>query len=149
MRYYEFLWLEREGRLARLTLDRPPINVLHTPMLQELHAALGVVGADPEIGVLLIEGAGKAFCAGVDVEDHTADRVEGMLQAFHKVVTQLLDLPVPTVASVGGAALGGGFELLLGCDIVLARSDAKMGQPEVRLGVFPPAAAALDRKSVV
>ncbi len=143
MANYQFLCLERGKRLARLTLDRPPVNILHTPMLQEIHSALGVVGSDPEVAVLLIEGAGKAFCAGVDVEDHTVDRVEEMLQAFHQVVTRLLEFPVPTVVSVGGAALGGGFELLLASDIVLASSDAKMGQPEVRLGVFPPAATAL------
>ncbi|NIP81424.1 MAG: enoyl-CoA hydratase, partial [Gemmatimonadetes bacterium] len=90
-----------------------------------------------------VTGAGKAFCAGVDVADHTADRVESMIRAFARAVRALLDVELPVVAAVNGAALGGGLELALACDIVLARAGAKLGQPEIRLGVFPPAAAAL------
>ena len=140
----EFLRLERPGDgVARVVLDRPPLNVLHVPMLQELDEVLTDLAADPELKLLVMTGEGKAFCVGVDVADHTADRVELMIEAFHGVIRKLLLLEVPVVAAVNGAALGGGCELLLACDLVIASEKAKLGQPEIRLGVFPPVAAAL------
>jgi cyclohexa-1,5-dienecarbonyl-CoA hydratase len=140
----EHLRLERgEDGVARLTLDRPPLNVLHIPMLRELDAALGEIAEDREAKLLLITGDGKAFCAGVDVADHTAERVEFMLETFHGALRRLLGLELPVVAAVNGAALGGGCELVLACDLVIASASAKLGQPEIRLGVFPPVAAAL------
>jgi len=140
----EFLRLERPGDgVARLVLNRPPLNVLHIPMLRELDEVLTDLAADPELKLLVMTGEGKAFCVGVDVADHTADRVELMIEAFHGVIRKLLLLEVPVVAAVNGAALGGGCELLLACDLVIASEKAKLGQPEIRLGVFPPVAAAL------
>jgi cyclohexa-1,5-dienecarbonyl-CoA hydratase len=140
----EFLRLERPGDgVARVALDRPPLNVLHIPMMRELDHALAELSADPELKLLVLTGEGKAFCAGVDVADHTAERVEFMIEAFHGVIRKLLLLEVPVVAAVDGAALGGGCELLLACDLVIASERAKLGQPEIRLGVFPPVAAAL------
>lgn len=135
--------LEKDGGLARLTLDHPPLNVLDIPMMEEMADVLGRLAADPDVSVLVITGAGRAFCAGVDVADHTADRVTMMLGVFHAVIERIRALPFPVVAAVNGAALGGGCELLLAADIVLARSGAKIGQPEIRLGVFPPVAAVL------
>jgi cyclohexa-1,5-dienecarbonyl-CoA hydratase len=140
----EFLRLERPGDgVARLVLDRTPLNVLHIPMLKELDQALTDLSAEAELKLLVLTGEGKAFCAGVDVADHTAERVEFMIQAFHGVIRKLLLLEVPVVAAVNGAALGGGCELLLACDLAIASEKAKIGQPEIRLGVFPPVAAAL------
>jgi cyclohexa-1,5-dienecarbonyl-CoA hydratase len=131
------------GGVARVTLDRPPLNVLTLALLDGLAREISAVRADPSVKVLLLEGAGKCFCAGVDVADHTASKVETMLARFHGVIRALLSLEMPVVASVHGAALGGGMELALACDIVLARDDARFGQPEIKLGVFPPAAAVL------
>jgi cyclohexa-1,5-dienecarbonyl-CoA hydratase len=140
----EFLRLERPGEgVARVVLDRPPLNVLHIPMLQELDQTLTELSAESELKLLVLTGAGKAFCAGVDVADHTAERVGFMIEAFHGVVRKLLLLEVPVVAAVNGAALGGGCELLLACDLAIASEKAKLGQPEIRLGVFPPVAAVL------
>lgn len=139
---YRFLRFE-PGEIARITLDRPPVNVLTIAMLEELAAAVADATARPETKLLLLDGEGKAFCAGVDVKDHTGDRVEAMIETFARAIRALRDAPVPVVAAVHGAALGGGCELALACDIVLAADDAKLGQPEIRLGVFPPAAAAL------
>ncbi len=139
---YRDLRLE-PGPAARIVLDRPPLNVLTTGMLEELADAVAVASSAPETRVLVLTGAGKAFCAGVDVADHTADRVEGMIHAFSRAIRALLDAELPVVAALNGAALGGGLELALACDVVLARPGAKLGQPEIRLGVFPPAAAAL------
>lgn len=131
------------GPAARLILDRPPVNVLTTAMLDELAAAVEAAAGHGQTRALVLTGAGKAFCAGVDVADHTAERVEGMIHAFGRAVRAILAVELPVVAVVNGAALGGGLELALASDVVVARAGAKLGQPEIRLGVFPPAAAAL------
>jgi cyclohexa-1,5-dienecarbonyl-CoA hydratase len=139
---YQLLRLD-PGEVARITLDRPPVNVLTTLMLEELAEAVAEAVAAAGTRVIVLEGAGKAFCAGVDVKDHTAGRVEAMIHAFARAIGALREAPVPVVAAIHGAALGGGCELALACDLVLVSEDAKLGQPEIRLGVFPPAAAAL------
>jgi cyclohexa-1,5-dienecarbonyl-CoA hydratase len=135
--------LTREGGLRILTLDRPPLNVLDIATLHALERAVGTVAADPEASALVVTGAGKAFCAGVDVSDHMGDRMNAMIGALHGALTAMMRLELPVLAAVNGAALGGGLEVALACDIVLARAGAKLGQPEVRLGVFPPFAAAV------
>lgn len=131
------------GPATRITLDRPPVNVLTIAMLEELSGAVEEAARNPEARAIIVTGAGKAFCAGVDVADHEVDRVEAMIGAFSRAIRALLDSELPVVAVLNGAALGGGLELALACDVVLARAGAKLGQPEIRLGVFPPAAAAL------
>ncbi|MBR9989406.1 MAG: enoyl-CoA hydratase/isomerase family protein [Gemmatimonadetes bacterium] len=130
--------------VRRISLANPPLNVLTTEMLNELADAVNTVDADTHAKVLLLTGEGpRAFCAGVDVVDHTPDRVHEMIHAFARAVAAILDAKVPVVAALNGAALGGGFELALACDIVLARDGVSVGQPEIRLGVFPPVAAVL------
>lgn len=140
---YEFIELERVEQVTRLVLDRPPLNVLNISMMRELQAALDEVAADDHVKVLVITGAGRAFCAGVDVADHTADRVREMLHVFHAGIRRVMSLPMPVVAALNGAALGGGWELAMACDMVVALENAKIGQPEIQLAVFPPAAAVL------
>ncbi len=135
--------VEHSGAGVRVTLDRPPVNVLDLAMLEELASVLGELGRNPGVTAVLLTGAGKAFSAGVDVADHTADRVDATIAAFHRAFVALAGLECPVLAAVNGAALGGGCELLLACDLVIARDGAKLGQPEIRLGVFPPVAAAL------
>ncbi|MEE9208090.1 MAG: enoyl-CoA hydratase-related protein [Gemmatimonadota bacterium] len=142
-RELRFLRLDVADGVARVTLDRPPLNVLDIPMLQELDVVLAALGENDDLKLLVLTGEGRAFCAGVDVADHTAERVEFMLETFHGVIRRLLGFEFPVLAAVNGAALGGGCELLLACDMALAASDAKLGQPEIRLGVFPPVAAAI------
>jgi len=133
----------RTGGIGRLVLDRPPVNVLNLAAMEALQSAIAEAAADAGLKVLAVSGAGRAFSAGVDVADHTADRVGRMLALFHGPVRQLMALEAPVVALVHGAALGGGCELALACDMVLARDDLKLGQPEIQLAVFPPVAAAL------
>lgn len=141
---YRFLRLERgDDGVSHLLLNRPPLNVLHIPMLEEMADALDVIGADGSLKALQISGADRAFCAGVDVGDHAADRVVHMLTLFHKVVARVMALEFPVVAAVHGAALGGGCELMMACDLAVARADSRIGQPEIQLAVFPPVAAAL------
>lgn len=140
---FRHLRMEATASVRRIVLDRPPLNILDTAMLGELDEAVARVAADSDASVLVLTGEGKAFCAGVDVADHTEDRVHDMIHAFHTALERLLSLGVPVVAAVNGAALGGGMELALACDVVLARDAAKLGQPEIQLGVFPPFAAAV------
>jgi cyclohexa-1,5-dienecarbonyl-CoA hydratase len=131
------------GSVAHLVLDRPPLNILDLALLDALDRALAVLSDERSLKCLVVRGAGRAFCAGVDVADHTDERVGPMLRRFHAVVGRLLEFPVPVIAAVHGAALGGGAELMLAADVVLARDDVRIGFPEIRLGAFPPVAAAL------
>ena len=134
------------GGLARITLDRPPLNVLTIAMMRELASALLAAGADPEVRVVRLDAAGKAFCAGVDVGDHVGEKLDPMLGALDAVFAAFEAVPQPVVAAVHGAALGGGCEILLGCDLCVASEAAVFGQPEIKLGVFaPPASILLPR----
>ncbi|MDR7427016.1 MAG: enoyl-CoA hydratase-related protein [Armatimonadota bacterium] len=136
----DFVELVRQDGIARITLNRPPLNILHSPMLEELTAALGDAAADSR--VLVIGARGRAFCAGVDVGEHTPERAGPMLARFHRMCRRLIALDIPTVAAVHGAALGGGCEVVALCDIVVAARSASFGQPEIKLAAFPPVATA-------
>ena len=132
--------LEIQDDAYRVTLNDPPLNILDIAMLEELRTALRQVRADRAL--LIIGAAGeKAFCAGASVQDHLGDKVRTMLSLFHDAFRMLNRLEIVTVALVRGAALGGGCELALACDFVLASEKARFGQPEINLGVFPPVAA--------
>jgi len=132
-----------ENRVARLTMHRPPLNVLTIESCRSLTSAVnGLAGLDG-VGVLILAGAGKAFSAGVDVGEHRPESAPESLHAFHALCRALFDFPRPTIARVHGAALGGGRELVLCCDLAIAASSATLGLPEITLGVHPPAAAVL------
>ena len=135
--------VERDGSVALLLIDRPPVNVLDIDTMRSASECLDCISRDRTVKLLTIGSAGKAFSAGVDVADHTDERVELMLRTFHRLIHAVTTMRVPVIALVHGAALGGGCELALACDIILARSDARFGLPEIKLGVFPPVAAAL------
>jgi cyclohexa-1,5-dienecarbonyl-CoA hydratase len=123
----------------RITLNDPPLNILDIAMLEELRDVLAKVRNDRAL--LTISAAGeKAFSAGASVQDHVGDKVKTMLAVFHECFRILNRLELVSVALVRGAALGGGCELALACDLVLASEKAKFGQPEISLGVFPPVA---------
>jgi cyclohexa-1,5-dienecarbonyl-CoA hydratase len=140
---FEHIIFEKQDGVARLTLNRPPLNVLDIAMMREINAALESLGDDASVKVLVFEAVegSKAFSAGVDVSEHTADMVEEMIEVFHRIFRLLDGLEVPTIAVVGGAALGGGCELVLFCDMVIASEKATFGQPEIQVGVFPPIGA--------
>jgi cyclohexa-1,5-dienecarbonyl-CoA hydratase len=131
---------EKSDHFYRITLADPPLNILDIEMLGELRAALREVKNDRPMLVIDADGE-KAFSAGASVQDHMGDRIDAMLSLFHECFRILDRVEVVTIALVRGAALGGGCELALACDFVLASSNAKFGQPEIKLGVFPPVAA--------
>jgi cyclohexa-1,5-dienecarbonyl-CoA hydratase len=139
---FQYIKLDKQAGVARLTLNKPPLNVLDIAMMREINAALEGLNDDPGVKVLVFEAAegSKAFSAGVDVSEHTSDLVEEMIEVFHRIFRLLDGLEIPTVAVVGGAALGGGCELVLFCDMVIASEKASFGQPEIQVGVLPPIA---------
>ena len=129
-----------DANAYRITLADLPLNILDIDMLAELRDALARV--QPDRHALIIDAKGdKAFSAGASVQDHVADRVGTMLHNFHDCFRALARLDIVTVALVRGLALGGGCELAMACDFVLASDRATFGQPEINLGVFPPVAA--------
>jgi len=137
---YKYIICEKEGNVFYLTLNSPPLNILNIAMMEEMNSALENILADKELSVLVIRSNGKAFSAGVDVGDHTADRVGEMIEQFHGIFRRLDKFEGVTIAAVGGAALGGGCELAIFCDVIIASDRAKFGQPEIQVGVYPPIA---------
>ncbi len=135
----ETIHVVTEGRTAVVALDRPPLNVLDIPMMRELSRALAMVPAGCDFVVFRGAGA-KAFSAGAEVRDHTPDRVAEMLDAFHGIFRQLSRAEHITIAAVHGHCLGGGMELATFCDFVVTTESAQFGQPEIKLGCFPPIA---------
>ena len=138
------LLLDRDGRTATVTINRPPLNILDIPTIARLGEIVAELDRDEELQLLVIRGAGeRAFSAGVAVQDHTPELVGPMLESLHGAIRKLRDLSAVTVAAVQGHCLGGGMELALACDLVIATEDARFGQPEIELGCYPPVAAAL------
>jgi cyclohexa-1,5-dienecarbonyl-CoA hydratase len=132
--------LSQDANAHRITLADPPLHILDIALLEQLRDALGRV--QPDRHALIIDARGdRAFSAGASVQDHVAETVAIMLRNFHDCFRMLARLDLVTVALVRGAALGGGCELAMACDFVLASDRAKFGQPEINLGVFPPVAA--------
>ncbi len=133
--------------LLRLSINRPPLNILDLPTLQALTDALRRARADGQTRLIVLTSQGeRAFCAGVDVRDHLPGKDADMIAAVqdqYRVFAELAAAAIPTVALVKGLALGGGCELAALCETLIAREDAEFGLPEIKLGVFPPLAAAL------
>src|SRR5262249_41472324 len=122
-----------EARVATLTLHRPPLNVLDIALCRTLTRTVhGLAGLD-EVRVLVRTGAGKACSAGAAVGGHRPATASDSLRAFHELCRSILDFPRPTIARVHGAALGGGCELVLACDLAVASASARLGQPEILL----------------
>lgn len=137
------LLLDRRDRTAWLTVDRPPLNVLDLATLRQLQESLDSLAGDDGIDVVTIRGAGdRAFSAGVDVKDHTREKVPAMLEAVHGAIRTLLALPQVTLAVVRGACLGGGFELATSCDLIVASEESVFATPEIHVGCYPPVALA-------
>jgi cyclohexa-1,5-dienecarbonyl-CoA hydratase len=132
-----------DNSVARIVLDDGKGNVLDHVMMQELQELFNSFSKNNNLKLLVFEGAGKHFSFGASVEEHKKDSAAAMLRGFHQLFYSLRDLSIPTVAKISGQCLGGGLELALMCNILYADKTAKLGQPEVVLGVFPPPASIL------
>ena len=140
---FKYIQTELKDGIAVITLNRPPLNVLNIEMMEEINAHLEGWIDEKSLKLLVIQAAGKAFSAGVDVGEHLGDPAQRMIEVFHKMFLLLDGVKVPSLAVVNGSALGGGCELALYCDMVIAGERAEFGQPEILVGIFPPIAALL------
>jgi len=148
MSYKNILYDSMDG-VAKISINRPPLNILNNETLLELTMALENARSDPSIFLVVITGVGdRAFSAGVDIRDHLPDKVSSTLSIFNKVFYTLRSLDRPTVAVVNGIALGGGCELAIGCDMIIASEKAQFGQPEITVGAIPPVAVVLLPKLI-
>ncbi len=137
----ELVQIKREERLAVVTINRPPVNALNHEVLDALESAFDQLADDRSLGVVILTGAGeKAFVAGADINEFPKiNRTNGekLSRRGQQVFQKIADLPVPVIAAVNGFALGGGLELALACDIRVITENARVGLPEVTLGIFP------------
>ncbi len=138
---FENITFETTQDKAFLTINRPPLNILNIATMKEISAALQSLAGNTDVKVLVITGSGeKAFSAGVDVTEHTKDKVEEMLHVFHDIFRNLSKIDQVTVAAVKGLTLGGGCEVALFCDMIFAADNLKIGQPEIKLSAIAPVA---------
>ncbi len=135
--------LERDGALLRLTLARPKANLCDAQMIGALQAALDAHAGHARLRGVLLDAEGPHFSFGASVEEHLADRCAGMLASLHALILTLAGCRVPVLVAVRGQCLGGGLEIALAGGPIFAAPDAQFGQPEIKLGVFAPAASCL------
>jgi cyclohexa-1,5-dienecarbonyl-CoA hydratase len=136
-------WLERDGMLLRLRLARPKANIVDAAMIEALRSALGEHMSGARLRAVLLDAEGPHFSFGASVEEHLPESCARMLRQLHSLILQLLESPVPVLVAVRGQCLGGGLEVAAAGHLIFAAPDAKMGQPEIKLGVFAPAASCL------
>jgi len=137
------VWFEAEGRLLRLRLNRPKANLIDAAMIAALDAALKKHLGNAALAAALIDAEGPHFSFGASVEEHLPGHCAGMLRSIHKLVLRLVESPVPILAAVRGQCLGGGLELAMAGHLLFVHPEAALGQPEIKLGVFAPAASCL------
>jgi len=136
---YETILVERDGRVGTITLNRPQaLNALNSQVMNEVTSAATELDNDPGIGAIVITGSAKAFAAGADIKEMSALSFADAFDAdFFSAWGKLAAVRTPTIAAVAGHALGGGCELAMMCDVLIAADTAKFGQPEIKLGVMP------------
>lgn len=134
---------EREAPIGVITLNRPEVmNAINEKMADELYELLTVIENDSEVRAVVLTGAGKAFMAGGDIalmQQLTTPEAKEWALLVHKVFDKLYHLPQPTIVAVNGAAIGGGFEMVMACDLRIACPQVKFAQPEINLGIIPGA----------
>jgi len=137
------LSVEHDGQVARVALAAPKANIVDQAMMAALAAAVDDLRNRPQLKVIILTAEGPHFSFGASVQEHLPEHVRTMLPQFSRLLGQMLELPAVTVAAVRGQCLGGGFELALACDFIVAEEGAAFACPEIKLAVFPPAAAVL------
>lgn len=142
---YQNIKFTIDDRVARITFARPPVNIFNIAMMREINDALNECSLQRELVAVVFDAATdcRAFSAGVAVEEHGEDLIFQMLDTFHAIFRNFEQIGRPVIAVVDGAALGGGCELVMACDMAIASERARFGQPEIKLGVYPPVAAVL------
>jgi len=137
------VWFEAEGRLLRLRLSRPKANIIDAAMIAAMDGALAEHLDNVNLAALLLDAEGPHFSFGASVQEHLPGECAKMLGAIHRLILRLVNSPVPVLVAVRGQCLGGGLELALGGHLLFVAANAALGQPEIKLGVFAPAASCL------
>ena len=137
------VWLEADGRLLRLRLSQPKSNLINATMIAALDRALADGFDIPSLGAVLIDAEGPHFSFGASVEEHLPSQCRAMLKGIHGLILRMVEAPVTILVAVRGQCLGGGLEVVLAGHLLFAAPDATLGQPEMKLGVFAPAASCL------
>ena len=137
------VWLEAEGKLLRLRLSRPKANLIDAAMIDALDRALAEHVDSPGLSAVLLDAEGPHFSYGASVEEHMPGQCEGMLIGIHRLILRMVEAPVTILVAVRGQCLGGGLEVALAGHLLFTCPDAVLGQPEMKLGVFAPAASCL------
>ena len=137
------VWLDRDGMLLRLRLARPKANIVDAAMIAALDAALAEYRDKQDLRAVLLDHEGPHFSFGASVEEHLPDQCAGMLKSLHALVRSMLNFPLPLLVAIQGQGLGGGLEVAAAGSMLFASPDAKLGQPEIKLAVFAPAASCL------
>ena len=135
--------IESEGALLRLTLARPKANLVDAAMIAALHGAFVAYRGHPGLRAVLLGAEGPHFSFGASVEEHLPDQCAAMLASLHALILAMLEFPAPILVAVRGQCLGGGLEVALAGGPIFAAPNAQLGQPEMKLGVFAPAASVL------
>lgn len=135
--------LEADGRLLHLSLNRPKANIIDAEMIAALDGALLENLANPDIATVLLDAHGPHFSFGASVEEHLPDHFTAMLRSLHTLILRMVESSVPILVAVRGQCLGGGLEVALAGHLLFVAPDANLGQPEMKLGVFAPAASCL------
>jgi len=137
------VWTDREGRLLRLRLSRPKANIIDAEMIAALDAALVAHGGNPGLLAVLLDAEGPHFSFGASVEEHLPGQCAAMLRDFHALILRMVGSEIPILVAVRGQCLGGGLELAMAGHLMFVAPDAQLGQPEIKLAVFAPAASCL------
>jgi cyclohexa-1,5-dienecarbonyl-CoA hydratase len=132
-----------DAGIGRIELDRPPLNILTRDLLKRIRFDVERLAEQPDVRVLLLTATGEHFSGGADVREHLPPHHLSLIPDFLDAIAALDGFPLPVVAAVRGKCLGGGFELVQPVDVIVAGASAVFGQPEIALGVFPPAACIL------
>lgn len=135
------VWFEAEGRVLRLRLARPKANLIDADMIAALDATFAEHLARPDLCAVLLDAEGPHFSFGASVEEHLPGQCAAMLKGLHGLIARMVESPVTIVVAVRGQCLGGGLEVALACHLMFVAPDAALGQPEMKLGVFAPAAS--------
>jgi cyclohexa-1,5-dienecarbonyl-CoA hydratase len=136
-------WLERDGALLRLRLARPKANIIDAGMISALRESFSKYKTQNRLLAVLLDHEGPHFSFGASVEEHLPENCAAMLSSLHALLGTMLESRQPILVAIGGQCLGGGLELAMAGHLLFVAPDAQLGQPEIRLGVFPPAASVL------
>ncbi|MCH8074105.1 MAG: cyclohexa-1,5-dienecarbonyl-CoA hydratase [Proteobacteria bacterium] len=136
-------WLERDKQVLRLQLAQPKANIIDAAMIDALTTALAKHVANSRLMAVVLDAEGPNFSFGASVEEHLPGQCAGMVRKLHALITQMIVYPVPIVAAVHGQCLGGGLEVACAANLIIAAPDTRLGQPEISLAVFAPAASCL------